>query len=66
MNNPTKKRWKILDGETRAENNTNEWRFRVGDRVKIRLLNEMAGDHPMHHPFHVHGAGRMLRFEVTE
>jgi FtsP/CotA-like multicopper oxidase with cupredoxin domain len=20
----------------------------------------MAGDHPMHHPFHVHGAGRLL------
>jgi FtsP/CotA-like multicopper oxidase with cupredoxin domain len=20
----------------------------------------MAGDHPMHHPFHVHGAGRFL------
>ena len=34
--------------------------FRVGDQVKIRLLNEMAGDHPMHHPFHVHGAGRFL------
>ena len=28
--------------------------------MKIRLLNEMAGDHPMHHPFHVHGAGRFL------
>ena len=37
-----------------------DWRFRVGDKVKIRLLNEMAGDHPMHHPFHVHGAGRFL------
>ena len=28
--------------------------------MKIRLLNEMAGDHPTHHPFHVHGAGRFL------
>jgi FtsP/CotA-like multicopper oxidase with cupredoxin domain len=28
--------------------------------VKIRLLNEMAGDHPMHHPFRIHGAGRFL------
>ena len=28
--------------------------------MKLRLVNEMAGDHPMHHPFHVHGAGRFL------
>jgi len=35
-------------------------RFRVGDRVKIRLVNEMDSDHPMHHPFHIHGAGRFL------
>ena len=34
--------------------------FRVGDRVKIRLANEMDQEHPMHHPFHIHGAGRFL------
>ena len=34
--------------------------FTVGDRVKIRLVNEMDSDHPMHHPFHLHGAGRFL------
>ena len=28
--------------------------------VKIRLVNEMDSDHPMHHPFHLHGAGRFL------
>ena len=32
----------------------------MGDRVKIRLVNEMGSDHPMPHPFHVHGAGRFL------
>jgi FtsP/CotA-like multicopper oxidase with cupredoxin domain len=53
-------RWKLIDRDTGAENAAIDWRFRVGDRVKIRLLNEMAGDHPMHHPFHVHGAGRFL------
>ena len=26
----------------------------------MRLVNEMDSDHPMHHPFHVHGAGRFL------
>jgi FtsP/CotA-like multicopper oxidase with cupredoxin domain len=57
---PANMRWKIVEKETGAENAGIAWRFRVGDRVKIRLLNEMAGDHPMHHPFHVHGAGRFL------
>jgi FtsP/CotA-like multicopper oxidase with cupredoxin domain len=57
---PANMRWKIVEKETGAENADIAWRFRVGDRVKIRLLNEMAGDHPMHHPFHVHGAGRFL------
>jgi FtsP/CotA-like multicopper oxidase with cupredoxin domain len=57
---PANMRWKIVDRETNAENASISWRFRIGDRVKIRLLNEMAGDHPMHHPFHVHGAGRFL------
>ena len=28
--------------------------------MKIRVVNEMDSDHPMHHPFHVHGAGRFL------
>ncbi len=52
--------WKLVDRATGAENAAIDWRFKVGDQVKIRLLNEMAGDHPMHHPFHVHGAGRFL------
>jgi FtsP/CotA-like multicopper oxidase with cupredoxin domain len=53
-------RWKLVDQETGAENAGIDWRFRVGDRVKIRLVNEMDSDHPMPHPFHVHGAGRFL------
>jgi FtsP/CotA-like multicopper oxidase with cupredoxin domain len=60
MTTPANMRWKLIDRETNAENGAIDWRFRVGDQVKIRLLNEMAGDHPMHHPFHVHGAGRFL------
>jgi FtsP/CotA-like multicopper oxidase with cupredoxin domain len=57
---PANMRWKLVDRDTGAENAAIDWHFRVGERVKIRLLNEMAGDHPMHHPFHVHGAGRFL------
>jgi FtsP/CotA-like multicopper oxidase with cupredoxin domain len=60
MTTPANMRWMLIDRETGAENADIDWRFRVGDRVKIRLLNEMTGDHPMHHPFHVHGAGRFL------
>jgi FtsP/CotA-like multicopper oxidase with cupredoxin domain len=52
--------WQLVDRETGAVNHAIEWAFTVGDRVKIRLLNEMDQDHPMHHPFHVHGAGRFL------
>src|SRR3954469_18437704 len=60
LTTPANMRWKLIDRETGAENAAIDWKFQVGDRVKIRLLNEMAGDHPMHHPFHVHGAGRFL------
>jgi FtsP/CotA-like multicopper oxidase with cupredoxin domain len=60
MTTPANMRWKLIDRRTGDENAAIDWLFRVGDRVKIRLLNEMAGDHPMHHPFHVHGAGRFL------
>jgi FtsP/CotA-like multicopper oxidase with cupredoxin domain len=60
LTTPANMRWKLIDREADAENAAIDWRFRVGDQVKIRLLNEMAGDHPMHHPFHVHGAGRFL------
>jgi FtsP/CotA-like multicopper oxidase with cupredoxin domain len=60
MTTPANMRWKIVDRDTGAENHAIDWRFRVGDRVKVRLVNEMDSDHPMHHPFHVHGAGRLL------
>jgi FtsP/CotA-like multicopper oxidase with cupredoxin domain len=57
---PANMRWNLVDRETDAVNHAIDWRFRVGDRVKLRLVNEMDSDHPMHHPFHVHGAGRFV------
>jgi len=60
LTTPANMRWKIVDRSTGAENHEIEWTLRVGDRVKVRLVNEMDSDHPMHHPFHVHGAGRFL------
>ena len=58
--NTTNMIWQLIDKETGAENAGITWAFRVGDRIKIRLANEMDQDHPMHHPFHIHGAGRFL------
>ena len=60
LTTPETMRWKLVDRETGAENAAIDWSFRVGDQVKIRLVNEMDSDHPMPHPFHVHGAGRFL------
>ena len=57
---PANMRWLIVDRETGAENAAIDWQFQVGDQIKIRLINEMESDHPMHHPFHIHGAGRFL------
>jgi FtsP/CotA-like multicopper oxidase with cupredoxin domain len=57
---PANMRWKLVDRDTGAENAGIDWKFRVGDQIKIRLVNEMDSDHPMPHPFHVHGAGRFL------
>ena len=66
---PANMRWKLVDRETGAENAQIDWTFRVGDQVKLRLVNEMNSDHPMPHPFHVHGAGRFVilaRDDVVE
>jgi FtsP/CotA-like multicopper oxidase with cupredoxin domain len=60
LTNPQNMRWKLVDRRTGAEGIAIDWQFRVGERVKIRLVNEMDSDHPMHHPFHIHGAGRFL------
>ena len=61
--------WTLVDVDTAKQNWEIDWAFRVGDLVKIRLLNDMDQDHPMHHPFHIHGAGRFLilaRDDVVE
>jgi len=66
---PANMHWSFVDRATGAANHAIDWRFRVGDRVKLRLINEMDSDHPMHHPFHIHGAGRFVvlaRDGVTE
>jgi len=48
-------RWILRDTETGAENMDIDWRFDVGDVVKIRLRNDPDAFHPMNHPVHLHG-----------
>ncbi|HET9220400.1 MAG TPA: multicopper oxidase domain-containing protein [Terriglobia bacterium] len=60
LTTPANMRWKLIDRDTGQANRDIDWTFKAGDQVKIRLINESASDHPMHHPFHIHGAGRFL------
>ena len=56
-------RWFVRDVRTGSENmEIDDWSFRVGDVVKLRLHNEPTSLHPMHHPMHLHGQ----RFLVLE
>jgi ribosomal protein L21E len=48
-------RWILRDSLTRRENHDINWRFKVGDRVKIRIINSPQSAHPMAHPIHFHG-----------
>ncbi|HJR44694.1 MAG TPA: multicopper oxidase domain-containing protein [Actinomycetota bacterium] len=68
MTTPANMRWKLVDRDTGKENADIDWLFHAGDQVKIRLVNEMESDHPMHHPFHVHGERFLVlaRNEVPE
>jgi FtsP/CotA-like multicopper oxidase with cupredoxin domain len=48
-------RWILRDVATGRENMDIDWGFKVGQVVKIRLRNDPAAFHPMHHPIHLHG-----------
>jgi FtsP/CotA-like multicopper oxidase with cupredoxin domain len=47
--------WVLRDPATGKENMDIDWRFRVGDVVKLRLMNERRSFHAMQHPIHIHG-----------
>ena len=52
---PANMHWMIVDRDTGKTGSDIDWRLAAGEQVKIRLVNEMRSDHPMHHPFHIHG-----------
>ena len=54
--------WILRDPATGAENMDIDWRFRVGDVFKIRIVNDRDAFHAMQHPLHIHGQ----RFLVLE
>lgn len=47
--------WILKDRETGRENGDIDWRFKVGDVVKIAVFNNPESFHPMNHPIHIHG-----------
>ncbi|MDP4008300.1 MAG: multicopper oxidase family protein [Candidatus Peregrinibacteria bacterium] len=47
--------WKIIDQDSGNANMDIDWKFKVGDKVKIRITNDGNSMHPMQHPIHFHG-----------
>jgi suppressor of ftsI len=47
--------WTLVDPATGRRNMDIDWRFRVGDLVRLRITNERDVLHAMQHPIHVHG-----------
>jgi FtsP/CotA-like multicopper oxidase with cupredoxin domain len=54
--------WLIREPSTGHVNEAIDWRFRVGDVVKVRVHNDRGAFHAMQHPLHIHGQ----RFLVLE
>ncbi len=47
--------WLLQDARTGLTNAQIAWRFKMGDLVKIRLVNDRNVLHAMQHPMHIHG-----------
>jgi suppressor of ftsI len=52
---PDNVKWKIIDAATDKSGMDIDWKFQVGDKVKIRITNDARSLHPMQHPIHFHG-----------
>jgi len=49
-------KWKLIDNATNKVNtDINDWKFQMGDKVKIHIFNDPQSMHPMQHPIHFHG-----------
>jgi FtsP/CotA-like multicopper oxidase with cupredoxin domain len=47
--------WIIRDDATGRENMAVDWQFKVGQLVKVRIVNDPTSGHSMDHPIHLHG-----------
>lgn len=47
--------WFVRDPVSGAENHDFHWHFKLGERVRLRLVNQRNSLHAMHHPIHLHG-----------
>lgn len=47
--------WVMRDPSTGKTNMDIDWRFRRGEVIKLRLVNERRSMHAMQHPIHLHG-----------
>jgi len=48
-------RWIMRDEATGKENTDVIWKLKLGDLVKVRIVNDPTSMHPMQHPIHFHG-----------
>lgn len=55
MTDTSNMQWSLTDLETGLSNELIDWSFSLGDRIKVRIVNSIESDHPMHHPIHFHG-----------
>ncbi len=62
MSNTDTVKWNIIDDASGKKNMDIDWKFKKGDKVKIRIFNDLKSAHPMPHPIHFHGQ----RFLVLE
>lgn len=47
--------WQLTDQATGNSNMDIDWKFKVGDKVKVKIFNDPNAMHPMQHPIHFHG-----------
>jgi FtsP/CotA-like multicopper oxidase with cupredoxin domain len=47
--------WVLRDGVTGAENMDIGWRFRLGETMRLRIVNDRSARHAMQHSIHLHG-----------
>ena len=53
--------WKLVDNVSgKANMDIADWKFKVGDKVKVRIFNDPLSMHPMQHPIHFHGQRAMV------